>query len=80
MVPGQFGTGNWSHCRHCAVHGWHGSLYTCLAYPEAVRQEIEAADQRYRANLADPAWQQRQLNNGVPPVVLVVFRALAGVE
>ena len=64
------------YCQAC-LHE-HGPLYNCPHYPPEVRAEIAAADARFRANLADPVWVQRQLDNGVPPVAIVFFRALAG--
>jgi hypothetical protein len=68
----------WPHARWCERHGqYHGTLYNCEKYPPAVRAEIAEAAERYRRNLNDPAWQRRQLDNGVPPVVLAIFGAMA---
>lgn len=81
MATGQMGTGSWAHCRQCEGCGrHHGPLYICPTYPPELQAEIQAASDRYRANLADPEWCKRQIENGLPPEGIVIFRALAGVD
>lgn len=57
----------------------HGPLYLCPSYPEDVQAEIIEGQRKYRANLTDPAWLKRQMDNGVPGFVLLVFQAMAGI-
>ena len=78
LKHGAPGVGQWSHCRWCTVcDSHHGALYNCRHYPESVRAEIAAQSARYRANLNDPIWIERQVRNGVPPEVIAIFQALA---
>lgn len=65
------------HCESCGCE--HGPLYICPSYSPERKAEIQAKVERYRANLQDPAWIQRQYDNGVTPEAIAVFKALAGV-
>lgn len=66
--------------RYCATCGHdHGPLYICEHYPAELQEEILRADHQWRKNLMDPAWCQKQIDNGLPPEGIVIFRALAGV-
>lgn len=80
MKPGEMGTAENSHSRWCEEHGWHGSGYACQSYPPDVLAMIQAQNQTFKKNLADPAWLQRQLDNGVPAEVIAIYKTFAGVE
>lgn len=36
--------------------------------------------ERYEKNLRDPEWCKKQLDSGMPPEVLAIFKALAGIN
>ena len=62
-------------CRH--DHGW---LYPCEHYDAATLAEILEKESAVRMNLSDPAWCQRQIDNGCPPEGIAIFRFFAGLE
>jgi len=67
------------HVRWCAGCGQgHGVGYECSNYPPVVLDEIREANARMRRNLQDPKWAQRQLEKGVPPEAIAIFRLFAG--
>jgi hypothetical protein len=66
--------GRW--CAGCGQE--HGSLYDCDKYDADTLAEIAALNERYLANLRDPAWCEKQVANGVPPEGIAIFRVLAG--
>lgn len=74
---GGIGTGDNSHMRRCDTHGWHGSLYACEAYSDDTLRGIAESAERYRTQQADPEWRARQIANGVPEIVLDIFRELS---
>ena len=64
--------------RWCVFHGHlHGNLYPCASYPADVLSDIAISTQRWREQLANPHWRSEQIANGVPEVVLDIFRELA---
>lgn len=67
--------------RWCAGHGQeHGTLHVCPLYPDEVRAEVQAASDRFRANLADPKWQAEQREAGIPQVVIDLYKIFGGVK
>lgn len=68
------------HIRRCDAHGEHGPLYPCPEYDRETLANIAGGTARYMSNLRDPAWRERQIANGMPPVVMAAFMAMAGVE
>lgn len=74
-------TDRWAHARWCdGCQRHHGWLYTCDSYSAELKAEIAVREEKYLRNLADPVWCQRQVDNGVPPVVISIFRAMNGIE
>ena len=73
------GQGSWSHCLWCPTcEHHHGPLYICEHYPQEVKDHLQAKSDGFRRNLRDPAWIQRQLDNGISPEVIVIFGAFMG--
>lgn len=67
--------------RWCAAHGrWHGNLYICPEYPEALKARIRTHGEEFRANLGDPEWVDRQVADGVPRSVINVFKLFTGTK
>jgi hypothetical protein len=66
--------GRW--CESCQFE--HGPHYECPSYPEEIKAEIRAQSEQFRTNLADPAWIQKELENGTPPEVIAIMRAFGG--
>ena len=63
-------------CRYCATHGWHGHLYPCPEYNEETLVEIRIAQEKFKRNVADPDWVQKQLDRGIPPHVISILKIL----
>ena len=63
--------------RWCAgCDQFHGVLYICSEYPDSVKAQLAIDGSAWSLRLRDPAWQARQLENGVPQEVLDTFAAL----
>lgn len=69
-----YGNGRW--CQSCGHD--HGTLYYCPDYPAEVRDEILRLSEKHRQNLSDPEWCARQVEKGLPPEGIEIFKALAG--
>lgn len=68
------------HVRKCDEHGEHGTLYPCPMYDQATLDAIAESTAQHIANLRDPAWCQKQVDDGLPPEGIAIFRALAGLD
>lgn len=62
-------------CKHS-----HGPLYICEHYSSELKEELRIKNEQYMTNLRDPKWIQTQLDNGIPPEGIAIFKALAGVR
>lgn len=67
----------WSHTRYCRDHRGHGPLFPCPSYPDGVLARIALESSQYREMIHDPEWRERQIANGIPPIVLDIFEVLA---
>lgn len=68
---GQIGTGKWAHARWCDVcGGYHGILYRCEHYGEAILAEIKADTESM-----DDEWWQKQTDK-LPAEVIAITKAL----
>lgn len=65
-------------CEACQKE--HGPLFICDSYSEERKAKIRKSDEAYRKCLRDPKWIQKQMDNGVPPEAIEIFKALAGEE
>ena len=63
-------------CEEC--NHWHGPLFLCLHFGDNLTDDIKEQQARFRANLRDPKWIQKQLDNGTPPEVIGIFQVLGG--
>ena len=81
MKNGIVGTGDWSHARWCKVcNRYHGILYLCEKYPEKIKEKIKHQNDKHMENLRNPKWCQKQIDQGLPPEGIVIFRALANLR
>jgi hypothetical protein len=65
--------------RACDVHkGGHGALYRCEHYDKETLAEIDMLTDQHVNDLNNPEWVKKQLDNGVPPIGIEIWRALAG--
>ena len=64
--------GRW--CNECQI--FHGILYECEKFPDEIRAKIRVGNAKFSNNLNDPTWIKRQIDNGVEPEVIAIFRAL----
>ncbi len=63
--------------RWCDVcDAYHGPLYPCKNYDQDTLAEIKAGTKKHYACMDDPKWVERQLQNGVPAIVLAGFNTL----
>ncbi len=79
MIDGEMGTEGYQHGRWCnGCNQYHGILCLCEKYSDEIKQQIKSESDRYISNLRDPEWGQKQIDNGLPVVGLMIFRTLAG--
>lgn len=79
MKDGKMGTDEWSGARWCAAcNAWHGPLYNCEKYPQAIRAAIIAEAEEWETRLRDPKWCEKQIRRGTPPKVIAIFKMFAG--
>ena len=64
--------------RFCKYHKQHGPLYPCPKYSKKVLKKITLQSEAYVNNLQDPIWCNKQIENGLPPEGIMIFRILAG--
>jgi len=81
MINGEMGTGEHQHSRWCeGCNQYHGPLYLCEKYPGDIKKHIQLQNDEYITNLRNPAWCQKQMDNGLPAVGVMIFRTLAGLD
>ena len=65
-------------CDACGHH--HGPLYPCEHYSTELLLSIEHETLEVQKNLSDPVWCKAQIENGLPPEGIFIFRLFAGLE
>jgi hypothetical protein len=63
-------------CSGCNRH--HGVLYICEHYPEDIKVMLREEGEQFRKNVHDPAWIQRQIDNGASPQAVAIMQVFAG--
>ena len=73
--------GDYKGSRWCKVcdHA-HGPLYNCPHYPLKIRKEIARESSAWKAQLMDDQWCKKQIENGLPPIGIEIFRCFAGIK
>ena len=59
---------------------YHGPLYPCDHYSTALLLTIDQEIEQMQINLSDPAWCKAQVNQGMPPEGIHIFRLFAGLD
>lgn len=73
-------SGPWCHSRRCVpCGGYHGHLYICEHYSEALRAQLEDKSQQFRDNLTDPKWIAEARAQGMTDEALAIWRMFAGI-
>ncbi len=71
----------WPHARWCDEHKqYHGIAYVCATYSDELKAEIITKTEKFLANLRDPEWCRKQIEDGVPGEAITAFKIFAGVE
>jgi hypothetical protein len=67
---------NW--CETCGYE--HGPLYICQHYSEERKKEIADKADKLRADMMNPEWVRKQLDNGVPLEAIAIMAAFMGLR
>lgn len=63
-------------CSGCNMD--HAPLYPCESYPPEILAKIAEGDRQLRRALNDPEWCAKQIENGLPPIGIEIFKFFAG--
>lgn len=73
--------GDYPICKWCEFHGQeHGPLYLCDSYGPELRAEIEAESSKWEVRLRDTSWCRQQVEAGLSPHAITIYRIFAGIE
>jgi hypothetical protein len=66
--------------RKCNCNFEHGPLYICPTYSEETKRHIAGLKASWVSSLSDPTWAKKQLDKGIDPMVIGIFRAFSDIE